>query len=66
MIGEGALPPLALCCGVWGDGVLDMRRGLLVLLFEEEWDEWDVCWSIVIYGGGVAKSGETVRKSFCT
>lgn len=43
-----------------------MRRGLLVLLFEEEWDKWDVCWSIVIYGDGVAKSGETVRKSFCT
>lgn len=66
MIGEGALPPLALCCGVWGGGELDMRRGLLVLLFEEEWDEWDVCWSIVICGDGVAKSGETVRKSFCT
>lgn len=57
MIGEGTLPPLALRCGVWGGGELDMRRGLLVLLFEEEWDEWDVCWSIVICGDGVAKIG---------
>lgn len=41
--------------------MLDIRRGLLGVLFEEE---WDACWSIVVCGDGVAKSGETVRKSF--
>lgn len=41
--------------------MLVIRRGLLGVFFEEE---WDTCWSTGACGDGITKSGETVRMSF--